>query len=314
MPDHLSENTLAPPSSQLPQTSHQVVIPIVAGDGAHFELLCVCPDGEWRQLLYWLPAMGVAAKHYLPMAEALAAKGIAVAIHEWRGIGSSDRRAGRASNWGYRELLLEDLPPAMAAVHTRWPQKTVLIGGHSLGGQIAALYAALHPDDYAGIALVASGAPYWRAYPHSLLIKLGCMLAPLVANFRGYLPGRRIGFAGNEARGLTSDWARSARNGRYSATGMPQDLDQLLAALQLPIFALRLSDDWLVPKASLEWLLGKMPQAPNQVGVLTPTDLDGQPADHFSWMQAPGPIVERMAEWLAVCNTMGKPRALITPT
>lgn len=299
MPDHLSENTFSPSPAQTPLQSRQVVLPITASDGARFELLCVHPAGEWQQLLYWLPAMGVPARHYLPMAEALAARGIAMVLHEWRGIGSSDRRAGRHSNWGYRELLLDDLPPAMAAVQTQWPRKNRLIGGHSLGGQIASLYAALHPGDYAGLVLVASGAPYWRAYPRSLLIKLGCIIAPLAANLRGYLPGRRIGFAGNEARGLTSDWARGARNGRYSATGMAQDLDGLLAAVQLPIFALRLRDDWLVPKASLEWLLGKMPQSPTSVGVLTPSDLDGQPADHFSWMKAPAPVVARLAEWMA---------------
>jgi len=298
MPDQFSENAFAPPPSDLPVLTSQVVLPITAVDGARFELLCVHPDGGWQQLLYWLPAMGVPAKHYLPMAEALAVHGIAVVIHEWRGIGSSDQRAGRISNWGYRELLLDDLPPAMAAVQAQWPQKTCWLGGHSLGGQIASLYAALHPGEHAGIALVASGAPYWRAYPHSLLIKVGCMLAPLVANLVGHLPGRRIGFAGNEARRLTSDWARSARNGRYSATGMSQDMDGLLGALRLPVFALRLRDDWLVPKASLEWLLGKMPQAPNVVDMLTPDDMGGQPADHFSWMKSPAPIVKRIAAWI----------------
>jgi len=297
MPDHFSAHVSPPPASSSPSPNEPLVIPITAADGARFELLCVQPVGEWRQLLYWLPAMGVPARHYLPMAEALASRGIAMVVHEWRGIGSSDRRASRRSNWGYRELWLDDLPPAMSALQKRWPDKVRLIGGHSLGGQVASLYAALHPNDYAGIAMVTSGAPYWRAYPRSLLIKIGCMLAPMAANLRGYLPGRRIGFAGNEARGLTSDWARSARSGRYSATGMSQNLDELLAALQLPIFALRLRDDWLAPKASLEWLLGKMPQSPNVVGVLAPNDLDGHPADHFSWMKAPAPIVERLADW-----------------
>lgn len=298
MPEHFSDNLSLPPSSSSAPSNEPIVVPITAADGARFELLCVQPEGKWRQLLYWLPAMGVPARHYLPMAEGLAARGIAMVIHEWRGIGSSDRRASRRSNWGYRELLLDDLPPAMAAVQSRWPNKTRLIGGHSLGGQVASLYAALHPADYAGIALVASGAPYWRAYPRGLLIKTGCMLAPLVANLRGYLPGRRLGFAGNEARGLTSDWARSARNGRYAATGMSDNLDELLASLHLPIIALRLRDDWLVPKASLDWLLGKMPQSSSTVDVLTPADLAGQPADHFSWMKAPAPIVERLAHWL----------------
>jgi predicted alpha/beta hydrolase len=299
-----SEISIMPTDSPVPLLTRQLVIPVIAADGARFELLCVHPESRPHQLFYWLPAMGVPARHYLPMAEALAARGIAVVIHEWRGIGSSDRRAGRRSNWGYRELLLDDLPPAIAAVVAQWPQHPLFIGGHSLGGQVASLYAALHPGEFSGIALVGSGAPYWRAYPNGVLILLGCMLAPVVANLRGYLPGRRIGFAGNEARGLTADWARSARSGCYSATGMSEDLDALLAALRLPVFALRLRNDWLAPQASLDWLLGKMPQAPRDVGVLTPDDLGGQPADHFGWMKVPQPIVERLADWLAARNTM----------
>jgi predicted alpha/beta hydrolase len=298
MQDHFSDRDPMHEPSSAPSSDEPIVVPVIAADGARFDLLCAVPARPWQQLLYWLPAMGVPARHYLPMAQALAARGTAMVIHEWRGIGSSDRRAGRRSNWGYRELLRDDLPPAVAAVQSRWPKTTRFMGGHSLGGQIAALHTARHPADYAGLALVASGAPYWRAYPRSMLIKIGCMLAPLVANLWGYLPGRRIGFAGNEARGLTADWARTARTGRYSANGMAEDFDKRLAAVSLPVFALRLRDDWLVPEASLAWLLGKMPQSPQRVGVLTPDDMDGQPADHFHWMKAPTPVVERLVDWL----------------
>ncbi len=52
--------------------------------------------------LLWLPALGVAARHYLPLAQALAAKGVAVYLHEWRGNGGSSLRPSRALDWGYR--------------------------------------------------------------------------------------------------------------------------------------------------------------------------------------------------------------------
>lgn len=300
MPDSPDANV----STRRPATtSRHTMLPINTSDKVCFELLSVQPERPWQQLLYWLPAMGVPARHYLPLAEALAERGIAMVIHEWRGIGSSNQRAGRRTNWGYRELLLEDLPCAMDEVRAQWPQASLYLAGHSLGGQLAALYAALHPTRHAGLVLVASGAPYWRCYPQHVLIALGCMLAPVVAGLVGYLPGRRIGFAGNEARRLTADWARTARTGRYATADLAENLEGCLALLQLPVLALRLRDDWLAPAASLAWLLGKMPRAPKSLTVLTPDDISGQAADHFGWMAAPAPVAERIAKWMAARPT-----------
>jgi predicted alpha/beta hydrolase len=291
MSDHSAENVTA-------AGIQPVVIPVAVADGSRFELLCAQPTGDWRRLLYWIPAMGIPARHYLPLAEALAAHGVAVAVHEWRGIGSSNRRAGRACDWGYRELLQDDLPAGLAVLRARWPQATCWLGGHSLGGQLGSLYASLHPAEFAGLLLVASGAPYWRRFRHRWLIGAAYVLAPWLAGLLGYLPGRRIGFGGNEARGVIADWSRTGRTGRYAAAGMTQDFEQQLASLQLPLLALRLCDDWLAPQASLDWLLGKLGPGERSVDVITPQDLGG-PADHFGWMKTPAPIAARIARWLA---------------
>ncbi|MGB3268855.1 MAG: alpha/beta fold hydrolase [Rhodanobacter sp.] len=276
-----------------------LVIPVIAADGARCELLAVLPAGAWRHLLYWIPAMGMPARHYLPLAQALADRGIAVVLHEWRGIGSSDRRAGRQCDWGYRQLLQDDLPAGMAAVRRCWPQAPCWLGGHSLGGQLGLLYASLHPDDFSGLVLVASGAPYWRRFRHGWLIAAAYALAPALAGLVGHLPGRRIGFGGNEARGVIADWARSGRSGRYSVSGMAQDFERGLAALHLPLLALRLQQDWLGPPASLDWLLGKLGAGEHCVDVVTSADMHGAPADHFGWMKTPAPMASRIADWLA---------------
>ena len=299
MSDHSDENASIPQSSTTTAVIEPVVIPVSTPDGSRFELLCVLPTGAWRQLLYWVPAMGVPARHYLPLAEALATRGVAMVVHEWRGIGSSNRRASRRCDWGYRDLLQNDFPTGMAAMRERWPQAICRLGGHSLGGQLSSLYASLHPAEFAGLILVASGAPYWRRFRHGWLIGAAYVLAPLLAGLLGYLPGRRIGFGGNEARGVIADWARTGRTGRYAAAGMAQDFERQLAALQLPRLALRLRDDWLGPQSSLDWLLGKMADAGRVVDVITPQDMDGRPADHFGWMKTPEPIAARIARWMA---------------
>ncbi len=268
---------------------------IATPDGHAYRLLARLPAAPRRALL-WLPALGVAARHYLPFAEALAARGVAAFVHEWRGNGSSGLRAGRAHDWGYRELLVQDIPASSAAIDAVLPADVPrLIGGHSLGGQLACCRLALAPGAADGAWLVASGAPYWRAFPRPqrLWLPFAYRFIPWLAQRKGYLPGRRIGFGGNEARGLIDDWARSAIGGRYAAAGLDADLEAGMARLALPVRALALSDDWLAPASSMRFLLSKLPAAEIQATVFDRAQAGTTP-DHYAWMKQPGAV----ADWL----------------
>ena len=269
---------------------------VIAPDGAAADLLEVDAVAGNGDVLLWLPAMGVGARHYIPFAQALAERGIGVALHEWRGIGSSDRRAGWRCNWGYRELLT-DVDASIDAFAQAHPHGTLWIGGHSLGGQIAALACALKPGRQSGLVLVASGASYWRMFRHRWAVLAAYVLAPALGALFGHVPGRQIGFGGREARGVIGDWARSGRSGRYRVRGVDFDFELALSASNTPIFAHRLADDWLGPPASLDWLLGKMPLATRNVVVHGAGEL-GVAADHFSWMKEPAALAERISAQL----------------
>lgn len=275
---------------------------LVAVDAAQADVLLLCPHDAPRQLVYWLPAMGVPARHYLPLAHALAGHGVAVALHEWRGIGSSDRRASRTQNWGYHTLLADDLPAGLAAVRARLPECAIWLGGHSLGGQMAVVYAGLQPSTLAGLVVVASGAPYWRCFRWRVLVGMAYALAPLLAACVGYLPGRRIGFGGNEARGVIADWSRSGRRGRYVVDGVDTDIEAQLALVECPLLAVTMRDDWLAPPASLRWLLGEVPRTLGTVVQLNAQQLQTR-ADHFSWMKHPTAVAALMARWLGTSES-----------
>ena len=269
---------------------------VVAADGAATDFAIVEPAAPPRAALLWLPALGVAARNYLPFARELAARGIAVGLHEWRGAGSSDRRARRAVDWGYRELLVSDIPAGRAALAARFATAPLHVGGHSLGGQLATLAAALAPDGIAGIVLVASGVPYWRRFRHAAPIRAFYACVPAIGAVVGHFPGRALGFGGREARGVMRDWSRSGRTGRYAAEGLDEDLEKRLAGLAVPLHAVRLADDWLGPAASLQGLLAKLPRSPSSVAVLDAASLGGIPADHFAWLKSPRNVVEDLAK------------------
>lgn len=281
-----------------------ISLPLLAADGHAFRLLARMPANPRRSLL-WLPALGVAAKHYLPLADALAEHGIAVFVHEWRGNGSSSLRADRAHDWGYRELLTLDLPASEDAVRIAAPGLPRASGGHSLGGQLACLRLALEPRSAQALWLVASGAPYWRAFPppRRWLLPLAYRFLPWLAQVFGALPGRRIGFGGTEARGLIRDWGRSALSGRYAVDGLDVDFEAALATISVPVRAALLREDWMAPESSLRMLLSKLPASPLELAKFGTGTPQGAEARHFAWMRDP----EAIAAFLCAQPEPGSP-------
>ncbi len=269
-------------------------LPVSTDDGHRFTVQAVLPSNPQAAVL-WLPALGVAARHYLPWAEALAATGHAVFLHEWRGNGSSSLRPTRDSDWGYRELLAHDLPATLALMRQYVDTSVHVIGGHSLGGQLACCFAGLHPRQFQRLWLVASGTPYWRSFPgwRGHMLPLFYQFAIWLARTRGTFPGRQLGFGGVEARGLITDWARVGLGGRYAAAGLDAEPEAGMAALEVPVATVLLADDWLAPDGSLQALLEKLPASPARQHTLEAREL-GVTADHFAWMKQPDAVIRAL--------------------
>ena len=239
----------------------QRIIPVRASDGHEFELIDVGPTDGPAVLM--LPGMGISARNLIPLGQALEPLGVRLLIHEWRGNGSSSIRARRGVDWGYDALLDLDLPAALDAAYDA-AGSDVTVAGHSLGSQLACLLAAHHPNRVERLLLIAGGSPYWRCYPPLTgLALLGMLhLLPAIGRVVGYYPGRRLGFAGTEARQLMMDWARTGRTGRY-AWGRPlRDEEPTLAELTVPVHVIAMEHDGFVPRASTDWLLSKLPACP----------------------------------------------------
>lgn len=260
-----------------------------ARDGHRWEAL-VATGPRVDRVLVWLPALGVSARAYEAFARALASRGVAVVVHEWRGFGSSSLRASRGCDWAYHELLLVDLP-ATRTIAARQFGRVDVLGGHSLGGQLATCAIALEPAGIDALWLVASGAPYWRAFPLHVRPWLPAAYVVLdgLARACGALPGRRIGFGGNEARSVIRDWSRTGLHGRYAAP-VVGDLEPHLARIAPAVRAVLPTRDWLAPRSSLDYLLGKTAARDVMVAELDDAAL-GTRADHFAWMKAPEAVV-----------------------
>ena len=280
----------------------QAVIPVETEDGHRFDLID-CAGRELPRTLLFLPGLGITARHCIAFGQALAESGVRALIHEWRGSGSSSLRASRSTRWGYRELLEYDLFSALS--HARQITKgPVYLGGHSLGSQLASMTAALYPDDLDGLIIIAGGVPYWRDYSGSMRLKilLAAGLFSSIALITGYFPGKRIGFAGRESRGVITDWSKTIAGGRYRLPGLkmkdePVEIERAMAQLQTSILTLRMQQDHWVTQACMDHLLQKMPLSQAEQHLIS-TQRQGHKADHFGWMKAPEASANIVADWI----------------
>lgn len=272
---------------------------VTAADGASSTLQLHVP-AQPVALVYWLPALGVGIAPNETFADALAERGLAVAVHEWRGLGSSNRRAGRGCDWGYRELLDLDLPAGLEAAARAFPAMPAWIGGHSLGGQFALLEAAHGRRALQGTLLVASGQPHWKQFPapRNVGVLAFAWSVPLSTALAGHFPGTRLGFAGREAARLMREWARTCVQGDYRVGDFGSALDEALAGHAGRVLAIRMAEDVLAPPGAIDRLRHLAPRAAWDVRDFGPGCFTRRRPDHFGWLREPEAVADACAAFV----------------
>jgi len=273
-------------------------IDITAKDGAASKITVFeAAPAPSAPVMVCMPAMGVAAKFYEPLAQPILQEGWRFVTADLRGNGLSALRVKKGVSFGYAEMVGFDWPAVVEKAKAIFPEAPVYLLGHSLGGQLSALYLAANPGAASGLILVAAPSVHWRGwdFPLSLGVLAGTQAACGIASIFGYFPGRKVGFGGTEAKGVICDWARQARTGRYEPAGIGAEVERMLGEMESPVLAFSFEGDFLSPERAVANLLAKMRRAKT-----THVNLAGDQLDHFRWVKRPDSLLEKIREWLSL--------------
>lgn len=209
-----------------------------------------------RAVVGVLPAVGIRAAYYTEFFSALNARGIAGVAADWIGAGASPVRASRTVSWSYQEMVHQHAAGLHEAATGRFDDVPFFWLGHSLGGHVAMLHAGLVPS-VRGVALFASGSPYYKAWTgrERAAMASGSLLVRLISGALGYFPGTQLRFGERESAGWARDWYNVHRTGSFSHRGF--DGDALLARMKAPVLSATVFDDRLAPAESTARLVAQ---------------------------------------------------------
>lgn len=246
-----------------------------------------------------LPAMGVPAGYYEPFVHQLHRRGHTVISFDHRGHGESAPSASPRVRFGYQELV-DDLDAVLDLVERAYPRAPRFLLGHSLGGQIAMLYAATRPTRLDGVGLVAAGSVWYRAFrgAGAVCTLIGAQVIVGLTTLLGYWPGHRLGFGGRQPARLMADWARQCRTGRFAPTGADVDYERKLRELRLPVLAVSIEGDPLAPSTAVDDLSGKARHSVRTRRHYTRADAGTDRLDHFVWARGGEPLSWWVDEWV----------------
>ena len=258
------------------------------------------PSSSQVPVILCLPAMGVSAKHYQKLGTEMMGADYIFAVADLRGLGSSSWRASRSTNFGYFDIVGHDIPAMIAELKKSYPARSLYLMGHSLGGQLATMFLGMHPQDVNGLILVACGSVHYRNwnFPQSLWILIGSQIAKFVSLFIGYFPGKRIGFAGTEAKTVIRDWSRLALTGRFEPKNSDFDFESSFRSVTAPVLGISLEGDWFAPWPALKNLCGKLIHSRPTFHHLSEPDTPKPTLNHFGWVHHSRPVVDKIKQWI----------------
>ncbi len=126
------------------------------GEGVRLHLQAWLPDGEPAAVLAVIHGYGEHGGRHCRLGEAMAARGYAVYACDLRGHGLSSGVRGQVRRFSD---YFDDAAVYLDEVRRLQPGRPVYLLGHSLGGLIAALYAADRPQGLDGLIL---SSPFLR--------------------------------------------------------------------------------------------------------------------------------------------------------
>lgn len=228
-------------------------------------------------------ATAVLARYYHRYARFLASHGFTVLTYDYRGIGLSCPSSLKGCAYRWHDWGELDFDAALVFMRGRYPDRAMIVVGHSIGGFLPGLAATATRID----RLLTVGAQYawWWDYAPAHRARLFCkwhVAMPVLSALYGYFPGRRLGWLEDLPAGVAYEWAfRGPRFERSHPQAARAGLLARMAGVTAPILAVTTTDDEFGTLPAIRRALRYYTNTERLLAVLNPSDYGCSAIGHF---------------------------------
>lgn len=149
-------------------------------DGLELDISLIKPEGEIKGIVQISHGMAEHKERYYPFMEYLATCGYVCIIHDHRGHGASVKKQ---EDLGYfyddkAEYIVEDLHQITIYIKEKYPDKKLILFGHSMGSMVVRKYIKKYDKDID--KLIVCGSPSQNPY-----LGLALIVVKILKTFKG---------------------------------------------------------------------------------------------------------------------------------
>ncbi len=241
------------------------------------------PDGPADRAVLINGATGVPQKYYRDFAKWLAAeRNMFCLTYDYRDFGASRRGDLRGSEVDMAAWGLTDQQSARDYLCNRFPELSLTVIGHSLGGMMLPFQQNLDRIDR--VITVASGAVHYRhhPWPYQALARIFWFgPGPVFTSAFGYLPGTKLGFGADLPAEVYWQWRRWCTSETFYFGDIGTTLPEPNWPGHIPVKMVQIADDQVCPSASIDKLSPEY-GTPVQRAVIDPVEIGTGPIGHLS--------------------------------
>lgn len=269
------------------QANTERQVTIAARDGYPLAGTLVAPRAPSAALMV-SSGTGFPREFYLKFAHAAAARGYAVVVYDYRGMGGSAPRslrgfAGRISDWPRL-----DMPGVLDFLEREFPGLPLHIVGHSVGAQTVGLIPGI--ERVSRIAMIAGSTGYWRWHPmpyRLAAMTLWFLYGPLAVATVGHIPGGKVWQGLALPPGVFREWRRWCRHPDYfgvdfDTTFRERYFDRMSARVRAWAF----TDDPIAHARSVPALLRHYAHLDPEVTWISPSEVGAGAIGHHGFFQS----------------------------